>query len=230
MTKDEALKLALRALERLACLGNGVMRGNSIGNQIAIDALTAIKEALAQPKPCEYCYGTGDVHNNDGEWRGVCICGIGKALAQQGCVTYAGNGTAGFSEGERPTGFFIQADKRQPEHDKTDVRCECCGYMTYHREHLGCIRAAKLKEPEQEPVAQCTESDSWNCKYCRKTESCKALQDPRNFAYPPQRKPLTDEEVVEVARKHVCGGLEFDSRESLLAFFKEAAHGIKGEA
>ena len=40
----------------------------------------------------------------------------------------------------------------QPEHDKTDVRCECCGYMTYHREHLGCIRAAKLKEPEQEPL------------------------------------------------------------------------------
>jgi hypothetical protein len=50
MTEREALKLALRALERLACLGNGVMRGNSIGNQIAIDALTAIKEALAQPK------------------------------------------------------------------------------------------------------------------------------------------------------------------------------------
>tara|TARA_R110000868_G_scaffold28229_3_gene106136 strand:- start:193 stop:606 length:414 start_codon:yes stop_codon:yes gene_type:complete len=50
MTKDEALKLALRALERLACLGNGVMRGNSIGNQIAIDALTAIKEALEQPE------------------------------------------------------------------------------------------------------------------------------------------------------------------------------------
>ena len=50
MTKDEALKLALRALERLACLGNGVMRGNSIGNQIAIDALTAIKDVLAQPE------------------------------------------------------------------------------------------------------------------------------------------------------------------------------------
>ena len=58
MIKDEALNLALRALERLACLGNGVMRGNSIGNQIAIDALTAIKEALAQPKQdgkCKYC-------------------------------------------------------------------------------------------------------------------------------------------------------------------------------
>lgn len=27
------------------------------------------------------------------------------------------------------------------EHDLQDVRCECCGYMTYHREHMGCIRA-----------------------------------------------------------------------------------------
>lgn len=24
-----------------------------------------------------------------------------------------------------------------------DVRCEGCGYMTHHREHMGCIRAAK---------------------------------------------------------------------------------------
>lgn len=29
-----------------------------------------------------------------------------------------------------------------PEHSKQDVRCGCCGYMTYHREHMGCIRAA----------------------------------------------------------------------------------------
>lgn len=29
------------------------------------------------------------------------------------------------------------------EHDLQDVRCECCGYMTYHREHMGCIRAAR---------------------------------------------------------------------------------------
>ena len=26
---------------------------------------------------------------------------------------------------------------------KTDVRCEGCGYMTHHREHMGCVRAAK---------------------------------------------------------------------------------------
>ena len=29
------------------------------------------------------------------------------------------------------------------EHDLQDVRCECCGYMTYHLEHTGCIRAAR---------------------------------------------------------------------------------------
>ena len=57
------------------------------------------------------------------------------------------------------------------------------------------ITAAReyLAQPEQsEPVEQCTESDSWNCKYCRKTETCKALQDPRNFGKPKAPEPLTD--------------------------------------
>ena len=31
------------------------------------------------------------------------------------------------------------------EHDLQDVRCECCGYMTYHLEHMGCIRAARAR-------------------------------------------------------------------------------------
>jgi hypothetical protein len=41
--------------------------------------------------------------------------------------------------------------------------------------------AAMLAAAPQ-PAAQCTNSDTWNCKYCRKTESCEALKDPRNFA------------------------------------------------
>ena len=47
---QEALKLALDTLQRLACLGNGQSYGNSVGNDIAINAITAIKEALAQPE------------------------------------------------------------------------------------------------------------------------------------------------------------------------------------
>lgn len=53
MTKDEALKMALEALEKLAKLGNGDTYGNSIGNVIAQDAITAVKEAkeaLAHPE------------------------------------------------------------------------------------------------------------------------------------------------------------------------------------
>ena len=86
--------------------------------------------------------------------------------------------------------------KKQPEetpHSKYDVDTR---YVVLRE-----IEAA-LAQPEQKPVAQCTESDSWNCKYCRKTESCKALQDPRNFASPPQRKPLTDEDKAILEAVH----------------------------
>jgi hypothetical protein len=52
------------------------------------------------------------------------------------------------------------------------------------------ILRAKLSEPE--PVAKCTNSDSWNCKYCRKTETCAALKDPRNFGTPIKPEPEPD--------------------------------------
>lgn len=32
--------------------------------------------------------------------------------------------------------------EQQAEHNLTDIRCECCGYLTHQREHMGCIRAA----------------------------------------------------------------------------------------
>ena len=32
--------------------------------------------------------------------------------------------------------------------------------------------------------ALCTNSDSWNCKYCEKTATCEALKDDRNFSVP----------------------------------------------
>lgn len=38
-----------------------------------------------------------------------------------------------------------QAEAQQPDTGEpvVDVRCEGCGYMTHHREHTGCVRAAK---------------------------------------------------------------------------------------
>ena len=87
MTKDVALKLALEALE---C----ALSDDRPYIVQCKEAITAIKEALAQPEQ------------------------------EPEHVTYAGNGTAGFLEGERPTGFFIQADRQQPEQEPVAYLCE----------------------------------------------------------------------------------------------------------
>lgn len=39
-----------------------------------------------------------------------------------------------------------------------DVRCEGCGYMTHHREHMGCVRAAKQ---HTQPAPSVTEPVAW---------------------------------------------------------------------
>ena len=57
MTKDEALKLALEALENieqwLPTIGQKGLR------DYEADAITAIKEALAQPEPLNFCSRCG---------------------------------------------------------------------------------------------------------------------------------------------------------------------------
>jgi hypothetical protein len=40
--------------------------------------------------------------------------------------------------------------------------------------------------------AECTNSDSWNCKYCPKTDTCAALKDPRNFGTPASGRSAVD--------------------------------------
>ena len=37
-------------------------------------------------------------------------------------------------------------------HPPARVRCEGCGYMTHHREHMGCVRAAKQFSPPSQPL------------------------------------------------------------------------------
>jgi len=44
-----------------------------------LNAYKSLREELAKPdqeeKRCQYCDGTGEVHDPDGEWRGSCNCG-----------------------------------------------------------------------------------------------------------------------------------------------------------
>lgn len=46
-----------------------------------------------------------------------------------------------------------------PEHELKDVRCECCGYMTHQREHMGCIRAV---QPRGKPLSYEKIRKAWN--------------------------------------------------------------------
>ena len=74
----------------------------------------------------------------------------------------------------------------------------------------------------EKAVAECTNSDTWNCKYCNKTESCGALKDSRNFA-PPKREPLSEEEIESIWWQ--------DSLGTTVEFARaiKKAHGITGE-
>jgi hypothetical protein len=82
MTKDEALKLALEALEGLEALLLSMGLTHLIVYGDAEKAITAIKEALAQPEQCQCpnCKVTlhaSDcaVHNEPAYPKGACNCG-----------------------------------------------------------------------------------------------------------------------------------------------------------
>lgn len=68
--------------------------------------------------------------------------------------------------------------KQEPvsEHDLHDVRCECCGYMTHHREHMGCIRAAYAAPVSAEAIR--AEALEEAAKVCR-TAQAQGLQSIR---------------------------------------------------
>ena len=48
-----------------------------------------------------------------------------------------------FTAAVASNGVGIAAQQPATTEPMVDVRCEGCGYMTHHREHMGCVRAAK---------------------------------------------------------------------------------------
>ncbi|TRM53244.1 hypothetical protein YH64_009085 [Achromobacter sp. LC458] len=74
------------------------------GEQMRAYAEEAVRQALAaHERRCEYCDGTGDVHSIDGEWRGVCICSVGRALAASKIDERAAFEYWASDDGETPT-------------------------------------------------------------------------------------------------------------------------------
>lgn len=118
---------------------------------------------------------------------------IKEVLAQpeQEQVAYTGNGTAGREADVKPTGFFFQADKRQPEQERPPN----CGTG-----YCSCIEC--VMEPEQKPVAWLyiePDNPHLNVHY----DDVDVSQFPHDewfpvYRSPPQRKwvGLTDEEKL----------------------------------
>ena len=201
MTEREALKLALEALEYFSDTAT-----LNMDKAMSEDAITAIKEALAQPEQ-DSCYG----------YKGKC-----NRVMSDGnpCGLNAPCPDCGLS--------LIDCPKPQPWEKFCDSNC----VWTDH--HPDC------KLAEQEPVATDWEriarvQDAKLRAMCNEAggfEKLCEVMDKYERTTPPQRKPLTDEEVNEFFQ-----GME-PNNGFWLSFARaiEAAHGIyapterKGEA
>ena len=123
-----------------------------------------------------------------------------------------------------PTLVLIRAKEAlaQPDQDQDEVDIRSLLYQRIHE------LETQLAQPKQEPVGEaylCDEcltpfNDAWECPSCGHNM---AVKEPV-YTTPPQRKPLTDEQI-----KHLAIDVYSPHQEPLIVFARaiEAAHGIK---
>ena len=195
----QALELALEALEE-AWYHVGTFQPTEKAIDLYDEARTAIKEALAQPEEEKL----HPVH-------------IGVDVTKEGTAV-----TAFYRKPDAVMEMFYSQfhPLAQPEQEP----CEYCkrGLKTM----CLCGIKPKPKEPEQEPVAWwipkaeqfCLPSSDGTRPFAKAWEPL--------YTTPPQRKPLTDEEIMNIAKVSCIG---ISPHQDTLNFAKviEAAHGIK---
>jgi hypothetical protein len=218
MTK-EALKLALEALEVAnSCVdGYYIPKGKTHLPEIEL-AITAIKEALAQPEFIKH-----EVKNaNDwSEWvcpdpRGYlmkcCDCGLVHE-AEFGVVRYK-------SETEREDCDIVDDPNLQAVFRMRRSE-EWTPEDTAHRSG-----GLPIAQPEQESVGEIVDAieGAFKCSFTKMLPVGAKL-----YTTPPQRKPLTDEEIQNILPDD---DTPMSLGEAFVKFARaiEAAHGIKGEA
>ena len=226
MTKDEALKLALEALEDA---------GKDDFWRYQDKAITAIKEALAQPEPWEKFCDSNCVwtdHHPDCK------------LAQPEQKYRRGNRLICLETEEYCVIHISGTDRQWVKFPDSHIG-------VYTNEQVAELFELLPKDPEQEPVAWATREDFYfelNRRVDRMREEmmiktitmrCKEydLALPivdmygghivvGQVSFPPQRKPLTEQEIGAILEDINA----FGTRLYTFARAIEAAHGIKGEA
>ena len=207
MTKDEALKMALEALEANQpvnyCMNNNgekfpMMQEDPFRFERNTKAITAIKAALLS---------RSDGEAKDEKQKPVNI----KKVAEEHGINL-------------PTEFV-------PKHDESKAAIQSltdqCAALIWERDEL---QKQMWRSEKQEPV-------TWRYKivdvfgrpvWTLKTpkSDTRVLESQPLYTTPPQRKPLTDEEINRIAKNYA---LSNPTTPLHFARAIEAAHGIKGE-
>lgn len=100
--------------------------------------------------------------------------------------------------------------------------------MALMQEEIGELRAALEQADQAQPVAwMCSDASLMQRGYSRFSRNCEGAWNIPVYTTPPQRNPLTDEEIAKIASTP-CAVV--GSYVHTFARAVEAAHGIKGEA
>jgi hypothetical protein len=105
-------------------------------------------------------------------------------------------------------------------------------YMERLDETIAALKAA-LSEPEQEPMAYVSGSYAGHFTVVPTNPALVLTTGMALYSHPPQRKPLTDEEIELLAVKHAPPiDPAFAQHDDFIEFARaiERAHGIGGEA
>ena len=208
MTKDEALKLALEALYALAAM-------NHTTQQMKSNAITAIKEALAQEQePVRLRRGNilRCIETNE-------LCTVwststtGKTLVKWGANSF----------GEYTAEQIGELFWLEPEPDNLELAAEKSdNYASFHAGYRFAV-AHHLAQPKQEPLAWISTGPA---RMIHWTADKPAYGDDWVPLYitPPQRKPLTEWQITEIYTK--WESTKGTSWADLIRAI-EAAHGIK---
>jgi len=214
MTKDEALKLALEALEE-AWYHVGTFQPTEKAIDLYDEARTAIKEALAQPEQEPVAWKLVPVEPTKEMLKAMDECsteGYDERL-------YAGHAASVYmaaidaapaqSAQQKPVVWMYQ--------DKSTHEVRFQKHMRDFVDHSKTSEVPLYSESLANHELQCVCGAVW----C----GDEMVHLPNKI--PPQRKPLTDEEIIlivaECASSHQHTDIHF-------ARAIEAAHGIKGEA
>ena len=179
----EAMKLALAALETCRIRSVSEWSVEDITPKNVTAAIAALRTALQQAETQQPA--TPESVQADSSEHLRVIASLGAALRRLSFAAQTTGGTdgpdaelqsaIGQAEQALSLGGIWQAMSATDE-PVVDVRCEGCGYMTHHREHMGCVRAAKQHThqapsvPDEKPLpdlmmASYHEAIGWNA--CR---------------------------------------------------------------